>query len=514
MRKRVVFKAYHQHQATFLPQSLDELIQPDHLVRIVNSIIDGINLDPLMRQYKGGGTSSFHPRMMLKVWVYGYITKVHSCRTLAKALRENIPFMWLAGKQTPDFRTLNMFRSNRMKGIIDDVFKQVVMYCVEKEFIDLAVLYVDGTKIQANANRHKAVWKKNTERYKEKVLEVVNEVIKQVELINETENQKFGQQDLPECRRITDTQTLQNEIAEVSHRINEQQLSKLKKKELIKARRKLIQQGYKLFKYELQETLLGPRNSYVKTDCDATMMRSKDDQLLPCYNIQHSCQNQIIVHYSVSQNANDATAFKDHIDTLPEELRPKSMLGDSIYGTLINYRELNHRKIENYLMYPAFHREQKPKFSNHIFLRENFEYNSETDTYRCPNNQKLELIWTGDVILSDGSTTLEKYYQAKGCQACPFFDECCKGTGDRTIKVKPELENYKKHAGDNLKCNTGIALRKKRGVDVETPFGNIKHNQGHRRFWLRTKQKVQIEAGFIALAHNLKKIEYFLKKVA
>lgn len=514
MGKRVVFKAYHQHQTTLLPQSLDELIPPDHLVRIVDSIIEGINIDPLMLQYKGGGTSSFHPRMMLKVWVYGYIAKVHSCRTLAKALRENIPFMWLSGRQTPDFRTLNMFRSSRMKGIIEDVFKQVVMYCVEKEFIDLAVLYVDGTKIQANANRHKAVWKKNTERYKERVLEVANEVLKQVELINETENQKFGQQDLPECRRITDTKTLRHEMAEVSHRINEEQLDKLKKKELIQARRKLIKEGIKLFKYEFQESLFGTRNSYVKTDHDATMMRSKDDQLLPCYNIQHSCQNQIIVHYTVSQNSNDAVAFKDHIDTMPEELLPQSWLGDSIYGTLINYRELNQRKIGNYLMYPTFHREQKSNFKNQIFLRENFQYDPQTDTYRCPTNQVLELKWSGEVTLSDGSTTLEKNYQAKGCQSCPFFDQCCKGAGDRTIRVKPELENYKRQAGDNLRCDSGIILRKKRGVDVETPFGNIKHNKGHRRFWLRRKQKVQIEAGFIALAHNFKKIEYFLKKAS
>jgi ABC-2 type transport system ATP-binding protein/transposase len=113
------------------------------------------------------------PALMLKVWVFGYVMKVHSCRRLAKALREHIPFMWLGGMQTPDFRTLNDFRTNRMKEVIGDVFKQVVLFCVEQNYIDLSALFTDGTKYQANGNKHKAVWRKNTPStrgYKEKDL--------------------------------------------------------------------------------------------------------------------------------------------------------------------------------------------------------------------------------------------------------------------------------------------------------------------------------------------------------
>lgn len=135
MKKRAVFKPYIQHQTVLLPPSLEELIPQDHLVRVVNFVIDQLDIDPLLAEYKGGGTSSYHPRMMLKAWVFGYMMKVHSCRTLAKALREHIPFMWLAGMQQPDFRTLNDFRTKRMKGVIGDVFKQVVLFCLKRNIL-------------------------------------------------------------------------------------------------------------------------------------------------------------------------------------------------------------------------------------------------------------------------------------------------------------------------------------------------------------------------------------------
>src|SRR5699024_12097371 len=97
-----VFKNYNRDQATFLPPNLDELIDSTHLVRFVDYVIDQMDLDPILATYPGGGASSYHPRMMLKVLIYGYVERVHSCRAIAKAVRERIPFMWLAAGQRPD----------------------------------------------------------------------------------------------------------------------------------------------------------------------------------------------------------------------------------------------------------------------------------------------------------------------------------------------------------------------------------------------------------------------------
>ncbi|MGH2552500.1 MAG: IS1182 family transposase [Chitinophagaceae bacterium] len=516
MSNKAVFKPYMQHQGFLLPPSLEELIAKDHMVRVVNDLVDKLDIDLLVSEYKGGGTSSYHPRMMLKSWVFGYVMKVHSCRRLARALREHIPFMWLSGMQQPDFRTLNDFRTNRMKEVIAEVFKQVVMFCVEEKYIDLSALFTDGTKYQANGNKHKAVWKKNTQRYKENVLSKLDGLLAQIEEENEAENKKYGNKDLEETgsHAVSNSSELNEKIGALSKKINEQQQNKKKKKELEKVARQIDRQAEKLVKYENQEAALADRNSYHKTDQDATMMRSKEDQLLPCYNVQNSCQNQIILHYTVGQNTNDATEFKAHLESLPEELKPDALLADSIYGTEVNYELLAKEQIENYLMYPSFHAEQKKNFGKEIFRKENFPYDKTTDTYTCPNQQPLTLQREGEVTLKNKSKTYEKHYQATGCAQCPFYQQCCKGKSDRTIQIRPRLEFFKQQARANLTGEKGIKLRKQRGVDVETPFADIKHNQGHRRLELRGLKKVTVEVGWINLAHNVKKINTFMKKAA
>lgn len=516
MKNKAVFKPYLQHQGFLLPPSLEELIPADHLVRIVNDLVDGLDIDVLVSEYKGGGTSSYHPRMMLKAWVFGYVMKVHSCRRLAKALREHVPFMWLSGMQHPDFRTLNDFRTKRMKEVISDVFKQVVVFCVEEKYIDLSTLFTDGTKYQANGNKHKAVWKKNTERYKENVLNKLDELLAQIDEENEAENKKYGNKDLEETgtHAVSHSSELNKKVRELGKKINEQQHDKQQKKQLKKIAGQIAKEAEKLVKYENQETALSGRNSCNKTDKDATMMRSKDDQLLPCYNVQNSCQNQIIIHYTVGQNANDATEFKPHLESLPEALKPKAILADSIYGTEVNYKLLEKKEIENYLMYPGFHAEQKSSFSKQIFRKENFPYDTATDTYTCPNKQTLTLQWKGEVTLKNKTKTYEKHYQASNCSQCPFYEQCCKGKSNRSIVIRPQLESGKQQARIHLTSEKGIRLRKQRGVDVETPFADIKHNQGHRRLELRGLKKVTVEVGWINLAHNVKKINTFMKKAA
>ena len=161
MAKRILsiaFKAYQQHQTMLLPPSLDELISKEHPVRVVNEVLDKIDIDPLLKKYKGGGSSSFHPRMLLKVLVYAYINNTYSSRKIEAALKENIHFMWLSGMSTPDHNTINRFRSDRLKEVLRHVFTQVVIMLNEQGLLNIKELYTDGTKIEANANRYTFVW--------------------------------------------------------------------------------------------------------------------------------------------------------------------------------------------------------------------------------------------------------------------------------------------------------------------------------------------------------------------
>ncbi len=179
MAKRILsvaFKAYQQHQGMLLPPSLDELISQGHPVRIVNQVMDKINIDPLLKKYKGGGSSSFHPRMLLKVLVYSYINNTYSSRKIEAALKENIHYMWLSGMNTPDHNTINRFRSERLKEVLRQVFTQVVILLAEQGLLNIKELYTDGTKIEADANRYTFVWgnaiKTSKERIKKQLAEL------------------------------------------------------------------------------------------------------------------------------------------------------------------------------------------------------------------------------------------------------------------------------------------------------------------------------------------------------
>jgi transposase len=187
-----VFKPYVMHQVHLLPPSYDEMIEAEHLVRVVSGAIDKLDLSPLFAKYKGGGTSSYHPQMMLKVLVYAYTQKIYSSRKIAKALRENIHFMWISGENRPDFRTINDFRGSRMKGVIEDVFAEVLEYLIEAGKVKLENYFVDGTKIEADANRHKVVWAKRKENYQKRLREQISELLKQIDAENEAEQEEYG----------------------------------------------------------------------------------------------------------------------------------------------------------------------------------------------------------------------------------------------------------------------------------------------------------------------------------
>ncbi len=197
LKRKISFKEYQMGQPLLLPPSIDELIPDNHLVRILNNIINDMNIDALLKKYKGGGNSSYHPKMMLKVIIYGYTQKIYSCRNLAKALRENIHFMWLSATNKPDFRTINRFRL-KLKKIIHEIFFNVIIFLKENNYIQLKDYFLDGTVIEANANKYTHVWKKSNDRYKEKLKKDVRELLKQIDEINKKENKEYGNKDLKE----------------------------------------------------------------------------------------------------------------------------------------------------------------------------------------------------------------------------------------------------------------------------------------------------------------------------
>jgi hypothetical protein len=248
------------------------------------------------------------------------------------------------------------------------------------------------------------------------------------------------------------------------------------------------------------------RSGYSKTDIEATAMMMKNKELLPAYNVLASSEDQFITGISVHQNPNDGTCFKEHLEKLP--FLPETITADSIFGTEENYQLLEGNQIESYLKYPTFHRENTAKYKNNPFLKENFAYDVQTDTYTCPASKPLGYTYTRkDVHKKTGFVFHSRVYEAQDCHGCSLKEACTKSKeNNRTIAVNAQLDIYKKQARRNLDSEKGIKLRKRRGSEIESCFGDVKHNMGFRRFHLRGLKKVKTEITIVSIAHNLRKI--------
>jgi transposase len=539
-----VFKEYVQGQVVLMPADLEGQIPPKHLVRVVSAAIERMDLRSLLAQYKGGGTSSYHPKMLLKVLVYAYTQQLYSSRKIAKALRENIYFMWLSGNQQPDFRTINRFRSEVVKDVIEDIFTSVLELLIGEKYVKLENYFLDGTKIEANANQYSWVWGRSTKHYKRRLQEKVKELIQQIEQVNEAEEAEYGERDLEELGpdEPLDSHKLEQKIEELNQRLKAQQdkakeehkqgspppsqtskpqskkkCGKRGKSELQKAQeavKKLAEDCLpRQKKYEEQERKLAGRNSYSKTDEDATFMRMKEDhmkngQLKPGYNMQMGTEGQFVVGFSVHQRPGDPGCLVPHLEKVKAQLGrlPKNIIADSAYGSEENYAYLEQEQVGNYLKYNSFGKEQRPRYKPNSFAADQLKYDPETNELICPAGKRLTYQYTFHPKTDNGYRAERHYYQAKDCTGCPLKAQCYKSMGNRRVQISFRLQAWRRQARQNLTSEQGKKLRSQRGVEVESVFGRLKGDWGFRRFLLRGLEKVNTEIGLLCIAHNMAKI--------
>lgn len=506
LKSKLVFKTYTPNQILLFPASLEEKIDQHHPVRIVNTIIERINIDPLIRKYKGGGSSSYHPRMMLKVLVYAYLVNLYHSRKIEAALKENIYFMWLAGMNQPDHNTINRFRSERLKDVLKEVFGQVVKLLTDQGLVSLQEIYLDGTKIQANANRYSFVWGGAVNRSRHRIEEQLKGLwayTQQVaaEELNDTEPLQFEGID---AQQVGDT------IRRIDQALQGKPIPRQIRKKIQYAKRCWPKN---MAKNEQKVKILGQRRSYSKTDPDATFMPMKEDpkgkgQLKAGYNFQISTSDQFILNYSVHQNTNDINTLKPHVEEFKAlyHQTPRSLCTDAGYGSEENYAYLEKEGIENFVKYYLFDKEQIKANKNDPFRIDNLFYNEEKDIVYCPIGQPMTRTEEHTVYSETGFAQQQIRYQAQNCNGCPMRGPCFKGKGNRTISINPKLRKYKRKVRENLLSELGLRHRKKRVVDVEPVFAFIKHNKGFRRFNLRGFEKVKVEVGLLAIANNLSKL--------
>ena len=415
---KIVFKELTSNQNVLFPVSLSEKIASNHPVRVVNSVVDALDISSLLRAYKGGGTSSYHPRMMLKVLFYAYLNNIYSCRKIEKALQENIHFMWLSGNSTPDFRTINDFRGKRLKENIKSLFSAIVLLLQESGYVSLDVQYIDGTKVESASNRYTFVWRGSVEKNKAKLESKIQAVLSEVDKHIEQDKQERTPDTLPDM----DSCGLREKVSALNKRLSG--MNKAEQKQV-----KKLQEEYlpRLAKYESQLEKLGDRNSFSKTDEDATFMRMKEDhmkngQLKPAYNIQLATENQFITNLGIYRRAGDTGTLIPFLKDFRETYHRQSFIvvADAGYGSEQNYEFMENAGIEAFVKYNYFHKEQKCAWKKDAYAIQNLYYNREQDYYVCPMGQHMEYTGQRKSKSDLGYVSVLKRYQAQNCEGCPL----------------------------------------------------------------------------------------------
>lgn len=505
----ITFKSNDQKQNFFLPPSLDELIGTVSLPRFINELVDRLDLTELLSEYKGGGASAFHPGDLLKIWLLGWCRRIYTSRPLSQALRRDIEFMWISGMQHPSYATLSQFRKNGRKSI-GIIFKETVKLALKSGMIDGSEVYIDHTKIEADANRYKVTWGKNLERYMERVDADLDKVLVMIDRLNDDEERQFSSK----AEREQAVKGLSFEVLdEHIKKINDLMKDGKKGKEEGQAEKDLLRKGKQRLKkkaeYEEKEQALKGRRSMSNTDRDATAMMMKDGVTIrPGYNVGIAAEGTIVTGYDVSDNSNDNVGFQAVYKSAianTEEV-PERVCADSGYGYEETYAAIEQDKAAAYVKYPGWYRELKGK--RKPFEAESFEYDKQMDAYRCPNGSIVvfkEIKSRKNQRTGYEETTRLYVAEESACSVCPFKEQCTKAKA-RTIQVSRRLKEFREKARERLASEVGQRMRSERAQEVETVFGDQKRNWGFGRLHLRGMDGAFIECGLYFSCWNVRKL--------
>lgn len=490
-----------------LPIETEQLIPVDDSVRLLDQVLEGLDYSKLYLAYSPKGRNpAVKPKTLFKIMVYAYSQGIYASRKIEQACRRDLCFIWLRkGEPAPDHNTISRFRKMYLSDCMEDLLTQMVMQLADSGEIAFENLFVDGTKLEANANPYTFVWKKTVTKNEQKLQDKLQAFFTQ-ELKTKTAWNIIGAQDIREQLVL-----LKNK-------------AKIKGIEFVygKGRHKTTLQRQidqleeyleRQVKYDHYNDLFGDRNSFSKTDSDATFMRMKNDhmqngQLKPGYNIQIGVESEYIVGAMVSSERSDMGTLIPFMEKLEQNYtrRFRNLVADAGYESEENYAYLEKRDIVAYIK-PSNHEYSKTrKFQREQTFRLAMTYDIETDTYTCKNGRKLKYQYDKKRKTKFGYESRSRVYACDSCEDCPHLGKCYKGKHVKKIQVAVKFEQYRKQSHSNILSEQGIRLRINRSIQAEGVFGVLKQDFGFRRFLTRGRMNVQTELMLLALGFNVNKL--------
>lgn len=447
-----------------LPLNLETNLPDDDPVRLLDSICDELDYTELYRTYDRAWRK-YDPKMLFKLIVYGYITGHYSCRDIESECQRNICFMWLLnGNSVPDSATIARFQNERLTSVMEKLFYQFIQLLYSMDEIPFKNIFVDGTKIEANANKYTFVWKSAIEKFNNKLS------VKSEQRLNEIKQRYSLSKDLNTVQTLKALNTLA-ELYGITFAVGKGK----HKTQLQKDIELLTEYSENENKYARYLSLIGnSRNSMSKTDSDATFMHLKEDhmrngQLKPAYNIQIGVESEYIVGISSYTDRNDVRTlipFLERIKANTNKIYP-NVIADAGYESEENYTYLNDNNQTAYIKPINYEKSKTRKYKTDIFRAENMEYNKERDCFICNHGKELKYIYSWKSKSANGYAIEHRVYSTDSCRDCPVKDKCYSGKREnKTIKLSLRFLEQRKKSTENIASEQGIKLRMNRSIQA------------------------------------------------
>ena len=503
-----------------IPVDLEKIIEISDPIYTFNEIMERIDLQKyFVKKGNKMGRPKFDSVKLLKIILFAFMEKGYaSLRDIEKLCKTDIRFIWLLdGASAPSFMTISNFMNEFLIDGIENIFNDINSHIFQEENVDLSHIYIDGTKLEANANKYSWVWKKACLTSRNKVFLQLSKLINE---INRTDLMCFDveigvrqEYTIEYCEYISE-QYLKLVNADVDAFVYG---SGRRKSQVQKHYERLVGYTERLKKYAQHIKICGDdRNSYSKTDNDATFMRIKrdymgNDQLLPAYNVQLGICDEYIAVLDVKQFASDMDCFVPLMEKFNSTygFYPTYPVADAGYGSYNNYLYCEQVGMKKYMKFTMFKKETaNKKYRDNEFRAVNFKRNEKGELI-CPNGRKFNYLYSKAVRGNKFGRT-EELYQCEDCSNCPYSTQCRKGDKNRTIRMNEELTAIHKEVISNLESTHGYLLRMNRSIQAEGAYGTIKWNRDYKRVRRKGLNSVIFELTVICLGFNLHK--YHLKK--
>ena len=498
----------------FIADSLD-ICDP---VLAFDEIMEEIGIERYLKPKRHNplGRPGYSRVNMLKTILFSFMdTGYAGLRGIDDRCKVNLRYMYLMGSERPSYHCFGDFINEELVEGIEEIFKAVMEYIREKEGVDMQHVYIDGSKFEANANKYTWVWRKGTERSRYRLYEKVTALLDE---INET--LAFSG-----LRIETNTEYTPEYLEEIAARyaslygIDEKTFVHGKGRHKTQEQRhyeKLAHFTEKLREYVEKFRICGPeRNSYSKTDHDATFMRMKrdymgNDQLLPGYNIQIGVADEYIAVVDVMQYRSDMDCFIPLMEKFKKlyGFYPKYPIADAGYGSFNNYIYCQLHGMEKFMKFPMYEKETKDEnYRNNPFRAVNFKTDPD-GSLLCPNNRKFKFAYR-TAVKGNLYGRQNEIFECEDCSGCPYAEQCKKTEKNRTICLNQELTAIHEEVLGNLESIHGALLRMNRSIQAEGTFGILKHDRWYKRTVRRGLDSVKLELYLVSVGHNLYK--YFNK---